>query len=131
MLDTNICIYIVKNKPLSVINKFREYSIGDIYLSSITVSELFYGVYKSQHIEKNLKTLEKFLYPFEIVEFDLKASIEYGKIRASLEKQGKIIGGFDILIGAHCKSLNYTIVTNNVKEFKRIDNLNIENWVEK
>ena len=112
MLDTNICIYIIKNKPKSVIEKFKNYNIGDISLSSITISELYYGVYKSNYVQKNLLALEQFLQPFNIVEYDLKASIEYGKIRATLEKQGNIIGGLDMQIAAHAKSLDMTLITN-------------------
>lgn len=129
MLDTNICIYIIKNKPQSVREKFKCYNIGDLVLSSITVSELYYGAYKSQYVEKNLLALEHFLKPFDIVKYDLKASIEYGKIRASLEKSGQIIGGLDMLIAAHAKSLKMTLVTNNKKEFERIDGLILDNWV--
>ncbi|MEA3498173.1 MAG: type II toxin-antitoxin system VapC family toxin [Campylobacterota bacterium] len=129
MLDTNICIYIIKNKPKSVIEKFKEYDVGDISLSSITVSELYYGAYKSQYIEKNLLALEHFLQPFNIIEYDLKASIEYGQIRASLEKQGNIIGGLDMQIAAHARSLDMTLITNNTKEFIKVDNLIIGNWV--
>jgi len=129
MLDTNICIYIIKNKPASVMLKFQEYNIGDISLSSITVSELYYGAYKSEYIEKNLLALEHFLQPFNIVEYDLKASIEYGQIRATLERQGNIIGGLDMQIAAHARSLDMTLITNNTKEFIRVDNLVIDNWV--
>jgi tRNA(fMet)-specific endonuclease VapC len=129
MLDTNICIYIIKNKPMSVLKKFQEYNIGDLALSSITVSELYYGAYKSQYIEKNLLALEHFLQPFNIVEYDLKASIEYGKIRAVLEKQGNIIGGLDMQIAAHALSLDMTLVTNNTKEFNRVKDLILDNWV--
>jgi len=129
MLDTNICIYIIKNKPKSVMEKFKQYDIGDISLSSITVSELYYGAYKSQYIEKNLLALEHFLQPFNIVEYDLKASIEYGQIRATLEKQGNVIGGLDMQIAAHARSLDMTLVTNNTKEFIRVDELILDNWV--
>jgi tRNA(fMet)-specific endonuclease VapC len=129
MLDTNICIYIIKNRPEHIRNKLKEFDIGDIALSSVVVSELYYGVYKSEHVEKNLLALEYFLKPFNILEYDLKASIEYGKIRASLEKSGKVIGGLDMLIAAHAKSLDMTLVTNNTKEFTRVENLVIDNWV--
>jgi len=129
MLDTNICIYIIKNKPTSVMQRFQEYNIGDISLSSITVSELYYGAYKSQYIEKNLLALEHFLQAFNILEYDLKASIEYGQIRASLEKKGNVIGGLDMQIAAHAKSLDMTLVTNNTKEFIRVNDLVIDNWV--
>ena len=129
MLDTNICIYIIKNKPEHVREKFKCYNVGDLALSSITVSELYYGAYKSQYVEKNILALEYFLKPFDIVEYDLKASIEYGKIRATLEKSGQMIGGLDMLIAAHAKSFNMTLVTNNTKEFERIDGLVLDNWV--
>ena len=129
MLDTNICIYIIKNKPKSVMEKFQEYDVGDISLSSITISELYYGAYKSEYKEKNLLALEHFLQPFNIVEYDLKASIEYGEIRATLERQGNVIGGLDMQIAAHARSLDMTLITNNTKEFIRVDNLVIDNWV--
>ncbi len=129
MLDTNICIYIIKNKPKSVMKKFKEYEIGDLALSSVTVSELYYGAYKSLFIEKNLLALEHFLQPFNILEYGLKASIEYGDIRATLERQGNVIGGLDMQIAAHARSLDMTLVTNNTKEFIRVPNLVIDNWV--
>lgn len=129
MLDTNICIYIIKNKPQNVREKFKEFDIGELSISSITVSELYYGAYKSLHVEKNLLALEYFLKPFNIVEFDTKASIAYGKIRANLEKEGKIIGGLDMLIAACALANNSVLVTNNTKEFERVENLVIENWV--
>ncbi|MEA3521723.1 MAG: type II toxin-antitoxin system VapC family toxin, partial [Campylobacterota bacterium] len=116
-------------KPQAVIQKFQEYNVGDISLSTITVSELYYGAYKSEYIEKNLLALEHFLQPFNIIEYDLKASIEYGQIRATLEKQGNIIGGLDMQIAAHARSLDMTLITNNTKEFIRVENLVIDNWV--
>jgi len=129
MLDTNICIYIIKNKPESVKKRFREFEIGELCISSITVSELMYGAYKSQQIERNLQALESFLMPFEIVDYDYVASIEYGKIRASLEKKGQVIGNMDMQIAGHALALDMTLVTNNTKEFVRIDGLNLDNWV--
>ena len=129
MLDTNICIYIIKNKPQSVLDELRKCDVGDIILSSITVSELIYGAYKSQFVEKNLKAIEHFLVPFDVAEYDYKAALEYGKIRASLEKKGQPIGSLDTLIAAHAKSLEVVLVTNNVKEFERVEGLDVENWV--
>ncbi|OHE00871.1 MAG: hypothetical protein A3K14_04560 [Sulfurimonas sp. RIFCSPLOWO2_12_FULL_36_74] len=129
MLDTNICIYIIKNKPSSVREKLREFDIGDLAISTITVSELYYGVYKSQYIEKNLLALEHFLKPFDILEYDFKASIEYGKMRAQLEKKGEVIGGLDMMIAAHALSQNMILITNNTKEFKRVENIKLDNWV--
>lgn len=129
MLDTNICIYIIKNKPLNVLEELKKCDVGDIILSSITVSELVYGAYKSQFVEKNLKAIEHFLVPFDVAEYDYKAAFEYGKIRATLEKQGQPIGSLDMLIAAHAKSLDITLVTNNLKEFERVEALKLENWV--
>ena len=129
ILDTNICIYIIKNKPLQVKKRFEEFKPGELALSSITVSELFYGAYKSLYTKKNLIALEHFLLPFDIVDFDYNASIEYGKIRAFLEKNGTVIGNMDMQIAAIAKSLDITLVTNNLKEFSRIEGLKLENWV--
>lgn len=130
LLDTNICIYIIKKKPAEVLQKFNSLPAGEIGLSSITIAELKYGVQKSQQPEKNGKALEKFLIPLEIVNFDYKASIAYGKIRSALESKGSPIGPLDNLIASHALSLNLTLVTNNVKEFQRVSDLKISNWVE-
>ena len=129
MLDTNICIYIIKNKPQSVLDELKKCNVGDIILSSITVSELIYGAHKSQFVEKNLKAIEHFLIPFDVAEYDYKAALEYGKLRASLEKKGQPIGSLDMLIAAHALSLDMTLVTNNIKEFERVEGLKVENWV--
>ena len=129
MLDTNICIYIIKNKPQHVKQKFLAFNIGELCISSITVSELMYGAFKSQFVEKNLNAIEAFLLPFEIVDYDYMAAIAYGKIRAALEKQGKVIGNMDMQIAAHALALELTLVTNNTKEFKRVDGLILDNWI--
>jgi len=130
LLDTNICIYIIKKKPPEVLQKFSSYPIGEIGLSSITIAELKYGVQKSQQPDRNEKALEKFLVPLEIVNFDYNASIAYGKIRAELESKGTPIGPLDNLIAAHALSLNVTLVTNNTREFLRIPDLKVINWVD-
>jgi|SRR5690554_5334500 len=130
MLDTNICIYIIKEKPKKVINKFHTLDIGDICISSITLVELEYGVEKSNYTERNRLALAGFLSSIEVLSFSDKAAVEYGKIRANLEKQGNIIGAYDLMIGAHALSENITLVTNNMKEFKRIPNLSLENWTQ-
>ncbi len=131
LIDTNICIYIMNDHPPEVIQKFREIGVGNICISSITVSELQYGVWKSKQIKKNTKRLEEFLSPFEILAYDENASNYYGKIRSQLEKQGNIIGPLDMLIAAHALSENFTLVTNNVNEFKRVKSLKIKNWISK
>jgi tRNA(fMet)-specific endonuclease VapC len=129
MLDTNICIYLIKNRPIELKKKFNEYEVGDICISSIVVSELYFGVEKSQMIEKNRRALALFLASLNIVNYDEKSSIEYGKIRSKLEKKGQVIGSLDMLIAAHAKSMGITLVTNNTKEFDRVDGLVVENWV--
>lgn len=129
LLDTNICIYIIKQKPVEVLNKFKAYDVGDIAISSVTVAELEFGVQKSQFPKKNQQALAQFLIPLNVVAFDRPAAIVYGKIRSDLEKQGIPIGSLDTLIAAHALSLQITLVTNNVKEFNRVPNLKLENWV--
>ncbi len=129
MLDTNICIYIIKNKPRSVNERFREFEIGELCISTITVSELMYGAFKSQFVEKNLKAIESFLMPFEIVDYDSMASVEYGKIRTYLEKKGQVIGNMNMQIAGHALALGLVLVTNNIKEFERVEGLGLDNWV--
>jgi tRNA(fMet)-specific endonuclease VapC len=128
LLDTNICIFIINRKPDLVIHRLAASLSSGAGISSITLSELEYGVHKSRHAEQNALNLLRFLTPFTIVPFDESAAREYGKIRAALEKRGKPIGGMDLLIGAHAKSLALTLVTNNVREFRRIDGLHVEDW---
>ena len=128
LLDTNICIYIIKKKPSIVLKRFKEFPLGSIGISTITVAELQFGIRKSSSPERNLEALNQFIIPLEIIDFDFSATIEYGLIRAKLEKQGTPIGPLDTLIGAHAKSLNLTLVTNNEREFNRIPDLKIENW---
>ena len=130
LLDTNICIYLIKKQPTNVLQKFKSIMLGDIGISSITLAELMYGIEKSQHHEKNKIALEEFTLPLDIIPFDGKATQYYGAIRSYLEKKGTPIGALDLLIAAHAKSLNAVLVTNNVKEFSRVPKLKIENWVE-
>jgi tRNA(fMet)-specific endonuclease VapC len=111
-----------------VLKKFESLSPGDAAISSITLAELYYGIMKSSDPRKNQEALDKFLIPLEILDFEYAATIEYGKIRADLEKKGTPIGSLDMLIASHAKSLNLTLVTNNEKEFERIPDLKIENW---
>ena len=128
MLDTNICIYLIKQKPQKVLKHFRAHVVGDIGISTVTLAELRYGVAKSQNAEKNRQALDEFVLPLEIADFDEKAAESYGSVRASLEKNGKPIGSMDMLIGAHALSLGITLVTNNTREFKQIRDLKIADW---
>ena len=129
MLDTNICIYLIKQQPAAVLKRFLEYQVGDIGISSITLSELRYGVAKSAHSEKNAKALDEFVIPLEVIPFDEEAAHAYGDIRAALEKAGTPIGAMDMLIAAHAVSLGIPLVTNNTREFVRIPSLNIIDWI--
>ena len=128
MLDTNICIYLIKLKPEKVFKLFQSHMVGDIGISSMTLAELRYGVEKSQHIEKNRQALDEFILPLEIADFDEASAEAYGTIRAALEKAGRPIGPMDLLIGAHALALGVALVTNNTKEFKRIKNLKVVDW---
>jgi len=128
MLDTNICIYIIKQKPKSVLERFAAFPVGDLGISVITLAELEYGASKSSEPTRNREALEQFVSPLEIAVFDRQATIVYGKIRALLEKRGRPIGSMDLLIAAHALSLNVRLVTNNVREFKRVPGLRVENW---
>ncbi len=131
LLDTNICIYIIKRKPIEVFEKFKQLEIGTLKISSITIAELYFGAYNSQNIEKNIEIVKNFLLPFEVVDFNKKSSIEYARIKADLRKKGQIIGELDMQIAGIALSNNLTLVTNNEKEFIRVNNLKIENWIKK
>ena len=130
LLDTNICIYLIKKKPPQVLQKFKMHVVGEIGLSSITATELWFGVQKSKYATQNQQALEQFLIPLTVVEFNHQAAMTYGRIRAWLEGQGTPIGSLDTLIAAHALSLQVTLVTNNVQEFSRVPSLKLENWAE-
>ena len=132
LLDTNTCIFIMNKKPPSVLKRLERMVAQHhkIYLSSISVAELQYGVYKSQSIERNRIALVEFLAPFELLDFnDIDAEV-FGKIRTDLKKHGKIIGPYDMLIAAQALSRELILVTNNIDEFRRIQSLKIEDWTE-
>ena len=128
MLDTNICIFIIKKKPGQVLKRLKKKPISEIGISSITLSELEYGVAKSSKPQQNRLALTEFLAPLEIIPYDDMAAQEYGKIRTYLERRGAPIGALDMLIAAHALSLNSTLVTNNEREFNRVPSLKIANW---
>lgn len=128
MLDTNICIYIIKKKPEQVIRRLKNARVSDIGVSSITLSELEYGAAKSSRPDQNRIALAEFLAPLEILSYDDMAAQEYGRIRAVLERQGIPIVSMYMLIAAHALSLKCTLATNNEREFSRVSSLKIENW---
>jgi tRNA(fMet)-specific endonuclease VapC len=128
LLDTNIVIYVLKRRPIEVLKVFNA-NASRMAISSITLSELIYGAEKSPNIAKNLEAIEDFISHLEVLPYDARASQHYGQIKATLEKKGKIIGENDIHIAAHAISQGLILVTNNLKEFKRVSNLALENWV--
>ena len=130
MLDTNICIYTIKHTSELLLRRFMQHDPDEICISSITYAELMYGVWKSQAKEKNELAVSLFLSPITIIDFDDSAAREYGMIRAELEKKGTPIGPMDMLIAGHAKSVGLILVTNNKREFERVDNLVIEDWTE-
>ena len=128
MLDTNICIYAIKHKPEIVIKRFLAHNPDEMCISAITYGEHMHGVEKSQSTEKNRIALALFLSPITILEFGAEAAEEYGRIRAELGKKGTPIGSMDLLIAAHAKAEQLIIVTNNTREFKRVEGLPVEDW---
>ena len=128
MLDTNICIFVIKHKPETVIKRFMEHDPGDICISSITYAELVHGVEKSQAKEKNRIALTLLLVKIQIIPFDSLAAQVYGVVKADLQRKGTLIGPLDTLIASHAKALDLTLVTNNTREFARVEGLKLEDW---
>ena len=128
MLDTNIVIYVLKRRPIQVLDIFNQ-NTSRMAISSITLSELIYGAEKSQNISKNLEAIEDFISHMEVLSYDQKTSQAYGQIKAKLENNGEMIGENDIHIAAHAISQGLILVTNNLNEFRRVPHLSLENWV--
>ena len=130
LLDTNICIYIINDKPKKILRKFERYPSHEFGISSITQAELQYGVAKSKSKKTNQLALDEFLLPLTILPFYGQELVAcYGEIRVLLESKGMTIGPLDMLIAAHALSLDLTIISNNIKEFSRVPNLKCDNWV--
>jgi tRNA(fMet)-specific endonuclease VapC len=130
LLDTDTCINIIRSRKDSLIRKVTAMGLEKLSVSTITIAELQYGVAKSSVIEQNTVALAQFLAPMKVREFDEKAASFYGSIRANLQAQGLVIGPYDMLIAAQALSYGLTLVTNNIKEFKRIKGLSLESWHE-
>jgi len=130
LLDTNICIYLIKKRPSEVLEQFRKHSPQDVLISTITLFELQYGIEKSQYRQRSADALAKFLLPLNLINLDRSSAIEAATIRAQLERKGMPIGPYDLLIAGLARSLNMVLVTNNTREFERIVGLRLENWVE-
>jgi len=130
MLDTNICIYYINKKPLHIMKKVQKYMLEGICISVITLAELEHGVAKSAYPQQNADGLARFLSVFDVLPFGGEAATMYGIIQADLQRKGIPISPMDTLIAAHAKAEDVTLVTNNVREFERVDGLYLENWAE-
>ena len=129
LLDTNTCIYVINKRPASAIRRIQTKQTEDIAISTITEAELEYGIARSKYPERNRMALLEFLFPFLLLDFDQMAAVQYGQIRALLESKGRPIGPMDMLLAAQAKSRDLVLVTNNEKEFRRVEGLKVENWV--
>ncbi len=128
LLDTNIVIYVIKQRPLEVLEIFNRHQ-GRMAISSITLAELVHGAEKSSDVSRNISVVEDFVSRLDVLAYDDKAAWQYGNIRATLEKIGQPIGVNDLHIAAHARSNGLTLVTNNLREFERVPGLLLENWV--
>jgi tRNA(fMet)-specific endonuclease VapC len=128
LLDTNICIFVIKQKPSAVVQKFKLFAADELCISTVTLAELRYGADKSSNPSKNHNALDLFLAPLAILDFDSQCAEFYGIVRSDLERRGQPIGPLDTMIAAHAVRLRIPLVTNNTKEFSRISGLAIEDW---
>lgn len=128
LLDTNICIYIIKRKPQAVLTRLQRLRLPEVAISAITLSELQYGVSKSARPEQNRLALAQFLAPIEVLDYDDRAAARYGDLRAELEGAGQPLGSLGMLIAAHALAVNRTLVTNDEAEFRRVHALSVQNW---
>jgi len=129
MLDTDISIYVIKNRPQAARERFQQYQ-GQLCVSSVTVMELLYGVEKSTQRERNLRDIEGFIQRLEVLDYNEKAAAHTAQIRAELEQLGTPIGAYDQMIAGHARSYGLIVVTNNSREFQRVAGLRIENWTQ-
>ncbi len=128
MLDTNVCIALIKQQPPHLLAKLQKLPIGDVGISSIALAELEFGAAKSTQKQRNQAALAAFVTPLEVAPFDEPAAQRYGIVRAALEKRGTPIGSLDTLIAGHALSLAIVLVTNNTREFRRVNDLKVEDW---
>ena len=129
LLDTNICIYLIKQHPPEVLQRFQQIKIQQLYIPTISIFELYYGIEKNNSHARNLKALEHFIAPLNVIDFNLDAAKKAASIRAVLQKKGLSIGAYDIQIAAIALSNDMTLLTNNTREFERVGGLLLENWV--
>ena len=129
LLDTNICIYLIKNHPPEVLARFQQIQLKQLHIPAITLFELYFCIEKNNSQQRNFAPLENFITPLTIVDFTLDAAKKAAKIRNNSQKQGTPIGAYDIQIAAIAISVNMTLLTNNTREFERVKGLKLENWV--
>jgi tRNA(fMet)-specific endonuclease VapC len=129
MLDTDMCIFTITRKPAHIKRMFNTH-IGQLCISAVTWGELICGAEKSEQVENNLATLDGFAARLEVLPFDKQASRQFGQVKAELELQGQKIGSYDAMIAGHARSQGLIVVTNNVREFKRVEGVRIVNWLE-
>jgi tRNA(fMet)-specific endonuclease VapC len=129
LLDTNICIYIIKRPPPELYARFRKLKVGDVGVSAITYCELQFGVARSSRPEENQLALTEFLSPLEVLDFPAASAVQFGRIRARLRNAGTPIGGYDLLIAVHALHEGLILVTNNTREFRRVPDLKVKNWL--
>ena len=130
MLDTNLVIYVIKRRPQSLRWVFNQH-VGQMCISTITFAELMHGVEKSTVPDQNLRNVEDFISRLEVLPYDSDAAVHYGDIRADLERKGTTIGVNDLHIAGHARSNGLVLVTNNTREFERVEGLRIIDWTEK
>ena len=129
MLDTDTCSYIIRERPASVLKRFRQLAMEQLCVSVVTYAELLYGVERSSSKRINRPIVDDFVRHLDVIAWDEAAAEQYGKIRADLEARGEPIGAMDMMIAAHAKSIKAVLITNNQKHFARIKRLVVENWV--
>ena len=130
LLDTNICIYIAKGHPPAVRERFDRHTLHELAMSTITLGELRFGAEKSQARERAMATIEQLTQVIQACPLPVTAGEHYGHIRAALQKQGQPIGNNDLWLAAHARAEGWILVTNNTREFERVPDLQVENWVE-
>ncbi|MBK8815125.1 MAG: type II toxin-antitoxin system VapC family toxin [Methylococcaceae bacterium] len=129
LLDTNICIYLIKKHPPEVLERFQQIQIKQLHISTITLFELYYGIEKNKSHQRNSAALENFIAPLTIVDFTVESAKKAALIRHQLQIQGTPIGAYDIQIAAIALSENMTLLTNNIREFERVQGLKLDNWI--
>lgn len=130
LLDTNICIYIINKRPPEVFERFRRIKLMQLHIPTIVISELYFGLEKNQSHKRNESFLENFIAPLSVTGFSIEAAKHAAKIRHRLHRQGTPVGAYDIQIAAVALAEDMVLLTNNTKEFERIEDLKLENWVQ-